>query len=117
MADHAALATSGAWESVGKQEIRRLHWASQLTNCLHVLGKTTAAAKSERKSAPWKVATAAFLKQHTQANNGWLATQLHMGGPVAVSHYVGTLQRQPAHPGNVFLDRLTARINNRPEWR
>ena len=112
VADHAALATSGAWESVGKQEIRRLHWASQLTNCLHVLGKTTAAAKSERKSAPWKVATAAYLKEHTQANNGWLATQLHMGSPVAVSHYVGTLHRQPSHPGNAFLDRLTTRINN-----
>jgi hypothetical protein len=39
------------------------------------------------------VAVAAFLKQTTQASNGWLAEQLHMGGAVAVSQHVGQLRR------------------------
>lgn len=91
--DHALQATSRAWEVSGKDEIRRLQWEETLTSCLRVLGKTRAAVVQERKSAPWKVAVAAFLKQATQAGNGWLAEQLHMGGAVSVSQYVGQLRR------------------------
>ena len=60
---------------------------------LAALGKSRADAAAERKSAPWKVALAAKLKQTTQADNRWLAEHLHMGTPVAVSHHTGRLRR------------------------
>ena len=60
---------------------------------LRALGKSRADAPVERKSAPWKVALAARLKQTTQADNRWLAEKLHMGTPVAVSHHTGRLRR------------------------
>jgi len=107
--DHGVVATSRAWESKGKQEIQQLQWAGLLASCLHVLGKTPADAARDRKSAPWKVAIAAHLKQQTQAGNAWLAEQLHLGTPTAVSQYVGSLHRQA--PGrNPWRDRLTERL-------
>ncbi|MBI5767381.1 MAG: hypothetical protein HZA93_07465, partial [Verrucomicrobia bacterium] len=48
---------------------------------------------ADRKSAAWKVALAARLKQTTQADNRWLAAHLHMGTPVAVSHHTGRARR------------------------
>ncbi len=38
-----------------------------------------------RKSAPWKVAIAAYLKATTDVSNPWLATQLNMGSPFYVT--------------------------------
>ncbi len=107
--DHALQATSRAWEVSGKDEIRRLQWAETLTRCLHVLGKTAAAAVQERKSVPWKVAAAAFLKQTTQASNGWLAEQLHMGRAVSVSQYVGQL-RHAGGAAQPLLKTLTEKL-------
>jgi len=47
----------------------------------------------DRKSAPWKVALAASLKQSTQVNNRWLSVELCMGTSVAVSAHVGRMGR------------------------
>ncbi len=84
-------------------------WAAALAQCLHVLEQTTADIPRTPKSAPWKVAVANYLKQRTQENNGWLAEQLRMAGPVAVSHYVASPRRQRG-PGQKFLRYLTAKI-------
>ncbi|MBM3852865.1 MAG: hypothetical protein FJ399_06880 [Verrucomicrobia bacterium] len=57
------------------------------------LGQTRDEIRSTRKSEARKVALAAKLKPITQADNRWLAEQLHLGNPVAVSHHTGQLRR------------------------
>ena len=73
---------------------------------LAALGKSPADATADRKSAPWKVALAAKLKQTTQADNRWLAAHLHMGTPVAVSHHTGQLRRGLRSAAEKFGNRL-----------
>ena len=73
--------------------MREARWEKALAAGLAAPGKSRADAAVERKSAPWKVALAATLKQTTQADNRWLAEHLHMGTPVAVSHHTGQLRR------------------------
>lgn len=55
-----------------------------------------------RKSAPWKVALAFHMKQHTSVSNGWLAEQLGMGSGVYVSKHVG-LARGAGHPAQKLI--------------
>jgi hypothetical protein len=86
--DHQLAATSRAWESSGAQEIREHAWKEALTVALRARRKTAADLLSHRKTAPWKVALAAELKQTTQARNAWLAEHLHMGRAEAVSSHV-----------------------------
>jgi len=92
--DHALAARARAWESQGAKEIRQEQWRRELERCLRVLGKTVEDNPADLKSADWKVAIAAHLKQKTQASNGWLCDQLHMGTPVGVSQMVGILRRK-----------------------
>ena len=94
--DHQLRAESRAWESAGAGEIREQHWQEHLVKCMAKVRKTPEDARHDRKSAPWKVAIAAELKRTSQATNRWLAAQLNMGSPVAVSQYVGRCQRSPA---------------------
>ena len=107
--DHAVAATTRAWESVGAKEIRETQWQQRLVRCLRHLGKTGEEAATDRKSAPWKVAIAAFLKQTSQVSNRWLCEQLHMGTPVAVSQLVGLARRQGG-PAVALLHGLTENI-------
>lgn len=103
--DHALAAVTRAWESQGAREIREEQWRRELERCLQVLGKSKEDAQVGRKSAPWKVATAAWLKQKTQASNPWICEQLHMGTAVGVSYLVGQL-RQQGGPAAELLKRL-----------
>jgi len=91
--DHALTANARAWETSGATEIREQQWEESLGKCLRKTGKTLEAARCARKSAPWKVAIAAEMKQTTQVNNGWIAQRLNMGSGIAVSQYVGQLRR------------------------
>jgi hypothetical protein len=104
--DHALIATSRAWEAVGAKEVRQLQWSAALVKALTLLGKDARDCLGDSKSAPWKIATAAFLKSHTLASNRWLAEHLCMGSPIALSHYVGHLRR---HGGEAtpLLSRLS----------
>jgi hypothetical protein len=96
--DHQLAADARAWESAGAREIRELDWDERLGAGLRRVGKTAEDARRERKSAAWKVALAAELKQTTQATNGWIAERLNMGSGVAVSQYVGRWRRAAARP-------------------
>lgn len=100
--DHALAAHSRAWESGGAREIREAQWAELLARCLRNLGKNTQTIAADRKSAPWKVAVAGLLKTRTQASNAWLAGQLTMGSPVAVSQYVGRMRRQDGPAAKLY---------------
>ena len=84
--------------------MREVRCEEALERALRKLRKSRKQTKGERKSAPWKVAIAAHLKQTTQASNRWLSEQLHTGSPVAVSQYVGVLRRQGVGAG--WLARL-----------
>lgn len=92
--DHALAATTRAWESQGAREIREERWHQALQRCLRHVGQNLEMAKTQRKSAEWKVAIAAAMKSSTQAPNRWLCEQLHMGTPVGVSQLTGQLRRQ-----------------------
>ena len=87
-------------------EIRESHCRDALARALRILRKSEADAQSDRKSAPWKIATAAHLKQTTQADNRWLAEQLHMGSPVAVSQYVSQLRREGNEAAELLIEKL-----------
>ena len=91
--EHDLAAESRAWESAGVREIREAKWAAALAAILRSVGKTEPEAQVERKSAPWKAAVAAQMKQQTQADNTWLGLRLHMGGRVAVSRYVARFRQ------------------------
>ena len=94
--DHALLAASRAWEAAGAQEIRTQRWRECLQLGLKALARTPEDALRDRKSAVWKAILAAWMKQTTQASNRWLAEQLHMGRPEAVSVYVRRLRTSGA---------------------
>ena len=55
---------------------------------LSSLGKDAACIATDLKSAKWKIMLAALLKQKSSATNIWIAGQLRMGTPDAVSRYV-----------------------------
>jgi REP element-mobilizing transposase RayT len=109
--DHTVAATTRAWESVGAKEIREAQWRELLERGLRHLGKRSEDIEGDRKSAPWKVALAAWLKQRCQVSNRWLCEQLCMGTPVGVSHHVGLVRRQPLHPAAPILKELILNIN------
>lgn len=108
--DHSVAEATRAWDAVGAREMRESRWRNALRQALRELGKGSAEIESDRKSAPWKVAIAAWLKQRSQVPNRWLCEQLHMGTPVAVSHHTGLLKRDPAHPAAKTLRVLTLNI-------
>ena len=63
---------------------------------LAAVGRTLDQAKTEPKSAGWKLAVAAWLKARTQAGNAWLSERLHLGAPAAFSRNLTTYRRQLA---------------------
>jgi REP element-mobilizing transposase RayT len=91
--DYNLAESSRAWEDSGAREMREARWTATLNRGLKLLGKTREDVSKDRKSAPWKVALAASLKQLTQVNNRWLSDELCMGTPVAVSSHVGRMAR------------------------
>jgi len=73
--DHALAARARAWETTGAAEIRAEQWGEAFVRCLRQVGKTKTDVRTERKSALWKIAIAAHLKEKTQVSNRWLCEQ------------------------------------------
>ena len=69
-------------------KVHPMQWEAALEAALRRVDKTRALALAEPKSAPWKIAVAAYLKITTTVSNPWLAAALHMGAPAALSRYV-----------------------------
>ncbi|MGB0743160.1 MAG: hypothetical protein ACPGSB_01420 [Opitutales bacterium] len=59
--------------------------------------------------AKWKIMLAALLKQKTSATNVWIAGQLRMGVPEAVSRYVSEFKGNGSHETKEYRD-LTAKV-------
>ena len=70
-----------------------MQWEAILNRGLKILGKDIADITDERKSASWKVWIASVLKQRSSATNVWIARQLNMGVPQAVTIHVGSLDK------------------------
>jgi len=85
--DHTRRLRSTSVETEAK-ELLEEQWLSALSTCLKKLGKTLDSAAKEPKARDWKVATATHIRTVTTATNPWLAAQLHMGKPGALSRYV-----------------------------
>jgi hypothetical protein len=93
--------TARAWESSGAAEV----WAGKSATALdRARRRVPAAAQSDgAKSAPWKVALAAFMKETTDVSNAWLAERLDKGSAFYVSKHVGLLRRSAAGEGVRWL--------------
>jgi REP element-mobilizing transposase RayT len=92
VSDHALVSTMRAWERGNAREVRELAWAENLAR---LVGKIPPAQREDRRqSAPWKVRVAVRLRATTDASNGWLAAQLHMGSGAYVSKLVSRVLRQ-----------------------
>jgi hypothetical protein len=94
--DHALAEETRAWAPGGVKEIREAQWAEAIGRALQVAGKTLADVKAAPKSARWKLAVAAWMKQRTQVGNRWLSEQLDLGAPAALSRNLTGFRRNIA---------------------
>jgi len=106
------LSAAGDWGGSPLSAGNRREWETRLEAGARALERPLSAAAADPKSAPWKVALAAWLKRHTSATNRWLTERLNMGPPDAVSRYVGEAGdgRRPA--AREFLSTLAATVGN-----
>ena len=86
------------------REANELRWELMLEKCMAALEKTTEMARSDIKSADWKILIAAVLKSKTSAPNGWIARKLNIGVPHAVSRYVGIFRQNGEEQETEFLE-------------
>lgn len=77
--DHALAEESRAWAKDGARQVREEKWRLVLEELLRGVPLTTKA--DQRAAAPWKVRVAVAMKQSTDADNRWLASQLGIGSP------------------------------------
>ena len=105
--DHAMAAEARAWTAEGARELREARWGELLAQGLQVAGKIASDAKAEPKSAPWKLAVAAWMKACTQVQNSWLSQQLHLGAPAAFSRNLTAYRRTQQVQDNLWK-RLTS---------
>lgn len=98
--DHAVAAETRAWEAQGAREIRELRWHAGLARALEAVGRAPEDLFRSPKSAPWKLAIAACLKDRTQASNLWLSHHLNLGARAAFSSNLSRYRRlfQPTDP-------------------
>jgi REP element-mobilizing transposase RayT len=101
--DHAMAATARAWERGGAEEIRASRGEELLAKALHALGRTEAQLRKPPKSAQWKVALAAFLKERTPVSNRWLAQRLAFGRAAYASRLISAMRQQKPPADLVIL--------------
>lgn len=104
IAEHQLIAEARAWEAEGAEEVRRRHWQELLERMLEAM--PPGAKADHAKSAAWKVAVAARMRESSDVANGWLAERLDMGTGAYVSKHVGLLRHTPEHPAAPLLARL-----------
>lgn len=93
--EHGELVGHGRRQAAMMQAAREAVWREELETLLGRLKRSESDLKSERKTAAWKVAVAAVLKEKTTATNRWLGEALNMGGLHEVSRQVSRWQEQP----------------------
>ncbi len=100
IADHKLQPDCRAWETAGAEEIRAQQCRAALERALAIVERTPANVEATSKSASWKLAIAAWLKESTEARTKWIAQALALGAPSAVSRNLATYRRrvQPTDP-------------------
>ena len=93
--EHRELRTGGAVTAEALAEGRELRWEEELRRRLNRIKRRAEDLAAESKSAPWKVATAAALKQKTTVTNRWPGEHLNLGNLYEVSRKVNAWQRGP----------------------
>jgi REP element-mobilizing transposase RayT len=93
--DHRALLEHGAITPEALAEGRELRWEEELGRLLQRIDRRADDLAVESKSAPWKVALGAALKQKTTVTNRWLSERLNLGNLYEVSRKVNAWQRDP----------------------
>ena len=101
MHDHSLVARTRAWELVGAKEIKEQAWRDALARLLMNTGRSESDFGPAPKSAPWKLALAAWMKSHTQTSNRWLCQTLNLGTPDAFSHNLTKYRRHTQPGGNL----------------
>ncbi|QYM77750.1 transposase [Horticoccus luteus] len=93
--EHRALVGQGRRMAAEMKATREALWQEELAALLARLKRGPADVEQERKSAVWKTALAAAMKDRTTATNRWLGEALNMGGLHEVSRQVGRWKRNP----------------------
>jgi putative transposase len=93
-------------------EVRELLWEDCLDKCLHILGNGKMEAKSDLKSADWKVAIAGFMKKRHLCSNGWLSARLNMGADSAVSRNVARMFSGEKIRALKYCEKLKSKIHS-----
>ncbi|MGH8018797.1 MAG: transposase [Opitutaceae bacterium] len=104
------MRASGKLTQAEARAARELVWLATLKRCMRVLGRGAPQAQGDAKSADWKVAIAAFMKQRLLGTNQWLAQQLNMGSPFAVSRYAGELEQGKRRGASKLHATLKAKV-------
>jgi hypothetical protein len=91
------------------QEAKELGWEHTLAKCRDAATAVSTDVRSSKKSAAWKIAVAARLKDITTARNQWLGSQLKMGPAESVSRYVSEL-KQGKRPDALRIYRQIAKV-------
>ena len=84
---HQPVQTARFAGAASAREAMELQWQARLDACLAVLRPEER--RDKCKSAVWKIAVAASMKQHSSVSNGWLAARLGMGTGKYVCRLVG----------------------------
>ena len=92
--DHAALAFTPGLVAHEVRELAEVRWTAALEQHLATERRTEEDCAREPKSAAWKIALAASLRQESGASIVWLARRLHMGKPESVRSYLSRYARQ-----------------------
>ena len=95
MRENRELTGQGRRLAAEMQEAREAVWQGELARLLRKLRRKPEELLRTGKSADWKLAIAAALKERTTVTNRWLATTLHMGNLHEVSRKVNAWTRQP----------------------
>ena len=74
-------------------EMREVRWEEGLVRALHCLGKSERDLGLGRKSEPWKVSVARYLRERYLAPHRWIAERLQMGAASSVQSVVSRYRR------------------------
>jgi hypothetical protein len=99
LAEHPEWAQRGGRDSLESGAARA---AALLEGLLDHLGKTADDLRADSKSAPWKIALAASIRERVIVSNRWLSEHLHLGNLHRVSRVLTAWQRRSRSPASSF---------------
>lgn len=93
--EQAHMAIDPGLAAADARELREARCADALKRLVREIGHTEEHLHREAKSAPWKIALAARLREETGAPIAWIASALHMGSPNSVRVYLSRFSKVP----------------------